>query len=244
MRALGPAEILDAWERGRDVRPVERALALLGAAFPARSRDELAALPLGERDALLVALRGASFGDDLRALADCAACGEPLEVALRCADLPPARGDGGAPACEVEARGFRVRARPVTSADVAAIASETGVDAARRALLARCVLEARRGEDAVAAGDLPPEVEATVARALADADPGAEIALEVRCPACGDTSRAFLDAGAILWSEVAVRAGWILHEVHLLASAYGWREADILAMSAARRAAYVERVSG
>jgi hypothetical protein len=32
--------------------------------------------------------------------------------------------------------------------------------------------------------------------------------------------------------------------VHLLASAYGWPEADILALSAPRRAAYLQRVEG
>jgi hypothetical protein len=33
-----------------------------------------------------------------------------------------------------------------------------------------------------------------------------------------------------------------LNEVHMLAWAYGWREADILAMSSARRQFYLERV--
>jgi hypothetical protein len=32
----------------------------------------------------------------------------------------------------------------------------------------------------------------------------------------------------------------VLREVHILASAYGWREDDILAMSPARRRIYLE----
>jgi hypothetical protein len=32
-----------------------------------------------------------------------------------------------------------------------------------------------------------------------------------------------------------------LNDVHLLATSYGWRESDILAMSAVRRQFYIER---
>ena len=39
------------------------------------------------------------------------------------------------------------------------------------------------------------------------------------------------------------RAQRLLMEVHLLARAYGWREADILGMSPARRNAYLQRVA-
>jgi hypothetical protein len=36
----------------------------------------------------------------------------------------------------------------------------------------------------------------------------------------------------------------MLVEVHKLASAYGWREADILAMSATRRSMYLNIING
>jgi hypothetical protein len=51
------------------------------------------------------------------------------------------------------------------------------------------------------------------------------------------------DIGAFLWEEIAAQARRLLREVHTLARAYGWREADILVMSAARRQAYLEMVS-
>jgi hypothetical protein len=45
-----------------------------------------------------------------------------------------------------------------------------------------------------------------------------------------------------LWAEVHSWALRTLHEVNVLASAYGWRESDILALSQWRRQAYLEMV--
>ena len=39
------------------------------------------------------------------------------------------------------------------------------------------------------------------------------------------------------------RAVQLLDEVHQLATAYGWTEAEILALSDTRRAAYLDRVT-
>jgi len=46
-----------------------------------------------------------------------------------------------------------------------------------------------------------------------------------------------------LWTEITSQARRLLHEVHLLATTYGWHEADILAMSAIRRQYYLEMVA-
>ena len=48
-----------------------------------------------------------------------------------------------------------------------------------------------------------------------------------------------LDAGQLLWEEIEARALVLLREVHHLASAYGWSEAQILALTPARRASYL-----
>jgi len=44
------------------------------------------------------------------------------------------------------------------------------------------------------------------------------------------------------WAELAAEAKRLLREVDALARAYGWREADILALSSQRRHAYLELV--
>jgi hypothetical protein len=79
---------------------------------------------------------------------------------------------------------------------------------------------------------------------MAECDPQAEVLLDLACPACDHRWPLLFDATAYLWAEIAVHARRLLREVHLLARAYGWREADVLALSAARRSYYLDLVSG
>jgi hypothetical protein len=67
--------------------------------------------------------------------------------------------------------------------------------------------------------------------------------LDFACPSCGHEWQSLFDIAAFFWAEIAAQARRLLREVHQLASAYGWREADILAMSARRRRAYLEMTS-
>ena len=48
-----------------------------------------------------------------------------------------------------------------------------------------------------------------------------------------------LDIGSFVWAEIESRARRVLGEVHALASAYGWSEAETLSLSAVRRASYL-----
>ena len=45
------------------------------------------------------------------------------------------------------------------------------------------------------------------------------------------------------WTEVQAHAAQLLRDVHLLASNYGWREAEILNLSPVRRQAYLELIA-
>jgi hypothetical protein len=51
-----------------------------------------------------------------------------------------------------------------------------------------------------------------------------------------------VDAREICLAELRFLAGSVLEDVHLLASAYGWSERDILDLPSARRASYAEYV--
>jgi hypothetical protein len=81
-----------------------------------------------------------------------------------------------------------------------------------------------------------------LAERIGECSPDAEAPLDFICPSCGHQWRAFFDIAAFFWAEIAAQARRLLREVHILASAYGWREADILAMSARRRQAYLEMI--
>ncbi len=77
---------------------------------------------------------------------------------------------------------------------------------------------------------------------MAQADPLAETRLALECPSCAHAWEESFDIAGFLWEEIEARARRIVFDVHALASAYGWTEAQILALSAVsrRRALYLE----
>src|SRR5262245_13370339 len=87
MRPLSPQDILASWERGSHQGALGRALLLLSRGCPEATMAELAALPVDERDHLLLELRVLTFGHRLEAVAECPACGEWLEFELPTLEL-------------------------------------------------------------------------------------------------------------------------------------------------------------
>lgn len=232
--------LIDAWEQGLGASPTRRALVLLGAAHPGASADELAELTLGQRDVALLELRVALFGDHIEALGTCPACAAELDVSFDVSrllgSLPPA----GTVAREVATGSSAATVRPPTSADVLAVLGEGTLESAGARLLERCVTQTAGAADAdAAAGLLDRAAEEVVA-----ADPAARIELGLACAECGHTWSEVLDVAGFVWREVAAWVRRTLRDVHLLARAYGWREADILALTPRRRAAYLELVTG
>jgi len=242
MRSLSSRQILWTWERGERWHPLDQALLLLAAAEPETPRQELAGLSVGRRDAGLLALRERTFGPRLRGFAACPGCAESLEFTLSTTDLR---------AKETEQKtwhalardGYRVRFRLPNSHDLAAVSGSSEPTAARVLLLERCLV-ARKAGRPVPASALPTGVVEAVEARMSDLDPQGETILELRCAACGHQWRAALDIGSFFWQELAAEARRLLREVHLLASAYGWGEAEILALTPARRNAYLAQVMG
>jgi len=243
------SELLDVWDRGQRQGAHERALTMLAAVLPDRPEGLLGELSIGRRDGLLLTLWERTFGPTLTAVTECPRCGEPLEVAFGAAAIraepppePPA--ERWRAEEELEADGYRVRFRAPSTADLAAIAGEADVGAARAALLARCVVAASHGGRPRSAEDLPSRVVDALAARLAAADPQADVRLAMSCPSCAAGWEELFDVAWFLWNEICARAPRLLRDVHALASAYGWREADILAMGPRRRQAYLELVGG
>ena len=246
MRPLSASELLDVWERGAPLPPVERALALLATARPDLPPDALAEVTVGRRDDQLLGLREATFGNRMTALAACPRCGEQMELAFGVSDVRAATTTNGAVEAgvlSVEAGGYVVRCRLPTSADLVAVAAApAGRPGGRRALFERLVLEVRR--DGVPADGLPDEVGRIVVEQMLEADGAADVAVAVACPDCGAEWEATLDIDSYLWAEVDALARRLVAEVHTLASAYGWRESDILALTPWRRRLYLDMVAG
>src|SRR5215207_1450997 len=222
MQAPDAAELLGAWERSARLGPGEREDALLRLALP---DDDPAGLPVGERDARLLELRALLFGDELDGAADCPDCGETVEYRLDTGPLLAGRPESEA--FELAASGRRLTVRLPTGADLTEAASVGDLEAARALLLERCV-----GKGVAAA--LPADVIAELSDQLARSDPRADARLALTCPACGCRWTVALESGAWLWSEVDAWARRTLFDVHALASAYGWSEAEILALGPRR----------
>jgi hypothetical protein len=227
---LSAAVVLELWEEADALRPVERALAL--ASLEGGNADELARLPLGRRDARLLRVHAALGGPALEATASCPHCGEAAEFALDVDELL-ARADDAASPAPVDVGGRSVDWRPPDSRDVLAAAETEDVEAAERVLLDRC-LDAGESDD----------VRRAVTAAMAEADPLAEVLVDVPCPVCGEPFVADVDVPRFVWAEIRARALGLLRDVDALARAYGWTEAEVLALGDARREAYLELAKG
>jgi hypothetical protein len=238
MPELSAAATIDLWEAAEQLPPLERALALASAAPSTPGADELAKLPLGRRDARLLELHGAVAGPLLEATAPCPACGEEVEFSVD-VDTLLDEGNAAMPPAPIEADGYLVEWRPLDSDDVAAAAAGADAAAAEATLLSRCVTAAHGADGDVEATAVPPSVREALSKALAAADPLAEVLVDIGCVACGATFVADLDVGTLVWDEIRRRAERLLYEVDILARAYGWTEREVLELSEGRRAAYL-----
>jgi hypothetical protein len=239
-----PAEpntrLLEIWAAGRDERPVRRTEVLLAAAGLDPSTDPA----LGVVDARLLDFREGSFGPRLDVVVDCPDCGQRLEFAFEVADLRIEPSETEQLEVLSDDGGMRVRFRSPTLADLRAIAASESLDGGRRSLVERCVVEARRGGEPTDPASLPDDVLLRIGEAMAEADRQADLRLGLRCPDCDHAWATPFDIASFLWIEIDARARRLMADVHVLARAYGWTEAEILALPAARRRAYLELVLG
>ncbi len=66
----------------------------------------------------------------------------------------------------------------------------------------------------------------------------------MECPTCDHAWDEIFDIVSFFWAELDAWAHRVLHDVHVLARAYAWSEAEILALPPLRRQYYLELVQG
>ncbi|MEH0542558.1 hypothetical protein QA802_05560 [Streptomyces sp. B21-105] len=240
---LTEANLLEVWEGGLGGTAAARSLLLASLAAPAG--EDVADLPLSTLNSLLLELRRGAFGDALPCTTDCPACGDSLDVSVAAAELrpPPGSTEGGVDGllpvtATLTTGGVTVTFRALTGGDVRAV--DPAAPRARRTLLRRCVVDVSPPP----ADDVPDEILEHVAGRLAELDPGADTVVALTCPQCAHRWEAALDVADQVWAEVCGYAHRLMHEVHSLARAYGWSEADVLAISPQRRQFYLEASAG
>ncbi len=244
MHPLGADRILRIWEIGQGQHPIDRALTFLTFACPEKTTDELASLTIGQRDAYLLTLREISLGPQLNGFTECPKCRERLEFHLNVADIRMSDPNTTVVQHHIfQIEQLELQFRLPNSWDLAAILDCQDVIAADTLLLQRCLLQANQNGIPISYDRLSPEVINQLAEQIAAADPQSEILLNLNCSACGHEWQSLFDIVSFFWTEINAQAKRLLREVHLLARFYGWREADILSMSALRRQLYLDLVT-
>ncbi len=231
MQAFTSSDILELWDRGAGLHPLDRSLLALSSTLAAVAED-CADWPLGRRNRTLFELHASCFGSRLKGWSSCPQCAEKIEfdvdngLLMTASELNCSR-------TSIMIRGEHFRLP--TSRDVAAVLYADPDTAAIR-LLEHCRISDGSGgewneDDVHDAGEI-----------LSAADPLAETKLALDCPSCGQQWNDVLDIGSFVWAEIESRARRLLWEVHTLAAAYGWSEGEILALSSPRRASYIRMV--
>lgn len=119
------------------------------------------------------------------------------------------------------------------------IAAANGGDFVQQ-LLARCIVQVSHDGDVLGVEALPQDALAALSGAMDRLDPAANLSFDVKCPACGHAWSAAFDPAGALWSQLQGDAERLLVDIDALAQRHGWTEAEILALSPARRQAYLE----
>jgi len=230
MRTFSSSELLDLWERSVRLHPLDRGLLALSAALP-RASEDFVDWPLGRRNRALFELHASCFGSQLQGWSTCPRCAQKVEFDIDLGSLMNAAQQEGSTSVTIGGGQFRLP----TSRDLACVLS-ADPETSAVCLLERCHIGdgAREGWDDAALSD--------AGEILAAADPLAETQLSLDCPSCAHQWNDVLDIGSFVWAEIESRARRLLWEVHTLASAYGWSEAETLSLSAVRRAGYMRMV--
>ena len=233
---------------------LDRALLTLGMAMPETPYESLADWPLGRRNRALTDLRSRCFGTTLQGWAVCTSCGEKLEFALDSRVLVETGRDADETADSNTGETIVVNQqtyRLPTSRDLALAARESDARLGAIRIVENCRVAppvdlpvpcdvADPGNTAVKPWS--DEALEEIGERMAAADPLAEIRLALHCPKCECNWEETLDMASFLWAEIEARARRLLREIHVLATAYGWSESEILSLNEDRRGRYVQMV--
>ena len=159
-----------------------------------------------------------------------ATCSELFEFDLAVSALPTACDAAGAMSLQLDGK------RPIT------LRRPTGEDLRRwrDARPASHAAAVRQIVDALLIdGEVQPGDEPALSRAIASHDPLVAFSVSCCCPACGSPNEVPVDLEAVVLARLALYQRTLLGQVHCLASEYGWTEAQVLAIPAARRERYM-----
>jgi hypothetical protein len=245
MKTLASLDLLNAWEQGLGRGAAERGLILLRLAAGAEeSAKDPARWPIGRRDAQLLELREFVFGPQVDGVVSCPECGVQQEFQMTTGQLRVAPPPDGVEMGLLSGN-YQVDFRLPDSFDLCELEADASADGdPSLRLLQSCLTNAMAGDQPVAATDLPVDLVQQISELMSLADPQADINLSLECPGCSHRWAEPFDIASFLWTELSAWASRTLFDVHQLAAAYGWSEAESLSMSPRRRGFYLEMIAG
>jgi hypothetical protein len=209
------------------------------------SYDQCAALPVGDRERLLLAICTMVAGSQIDLVANCPSCATELEIGLPLREMLDAENAGSGADRTIlisESEGdWRVEMRLPNGADQERCAATAFVDPNRAArdLVVGCIFRLIDPEGrSVAAMDLPPAFESILSAEFERADEMADLSAAMACPDCGTVFDAAVDGLGILRAALG-RSHGILGDVYRMARRYHWSEREILTLTRTRRKRYL-----
>lgn len=241
--ALSVATLLDLWDQCAHAALPDRARTILRASYPEVRAEELDGMAIGKWNSALLHFRAAQFGTELQVFDRCPHCEGSVEFAIETAQILPGS-DPHADERSFSTDGWNVRFRLLTGGDWVHSFQAGGSEAteAGKRLLRRALLQVRHGTNEVPPEEMPDAAWEALADALVEADSASEILFHLRCPNCGEEWDSPLEPAEFLWREINAACRRLLRQIHILASAYGWSESEILGLSHERRANYLRLI--
>lgn len=211
--------------------------------------NDVRALTVGDREALLLHLRRLMYGDRIQAILTCPyrECGEKMDLELSVGALLVSPNEQAKDVYEIvineNGKAYTVKFRLPTGADQEAVVPLARRDpaAASTRLLRRCVQEIRsHGAFINVEEELPDAVTEAISQKMAELDPQAETLLRLICPICEYEFWVNFDIGDYFFKEFMLHSQTLYREVSMLALHYHWSERDILEMTRSKRRMYLE----
>jgi hypothetical protein len=230
MAPLSAARLIALWEPSSAAPAHQRLEPLVAALSPGEAIDRDT---LGARNRRLLALHAALSDAPIEARLRCGQCGTDNSFVV------PAAAILACPVPDPAARvGIRVGSRRLTfrlpcMADLRVAAGDPGD--ALGLIVARC----RIGGD----GPVPAAVVERLSARFEALDPAARIVVDLGCAECGAALRASVDLAEFVAAGVDRLVEQLQREIHVIASAYGWTEREILALPPSRRRRYVAMIA-
>lgn len=230
MRPLEGERLLQAWEDAAASDPVRRPLRMLMHAMPETNAGALENMSLLRRNRLLLELYAATFGPTLQGFALCQSCGSAMEFDSNVEDLLSTlpefdEGEGGS-------------VHAITSCMLLSALQEEDPLNRERLLLSLC-----SGRDPADLSALDESLLEKLRLSVSVANADAEMCCRIQCAECDEANRVDFDPAYFVWLAVRHRASVLMADVHDIASAYGWAESSILAMTSARREVYLVKIA-